>query len=118
MGFYKDVEQKDVDAKLTPPEEAKADIKSPDNASTAAANPSSVASPTTPPVLNGYYVQVAAVSKQEDAQALVDALKQKQYSAFSANSSLDKLFHVQIGPFADAKDCGIEAEPGFCAHEQ
>jgi len=111
LGFYKDVEQKDADAKLTPPEEAKADTKSPDTASAsttaAAANPSSVPSPTTPPVLNGYYVQVAAVSKQEDAQALVDALKQKQYTAFSANSSLDKLFHVQIGPFADAKDAEV-----------
>src|SRR5205085_2794705 len=28
-----------------------------------------------------YYVQVAAVSKQEDADALVEALKKKQYSA-------------------------------------
>ena len=41
----------------------------------------------------------------DDAQALVDALKKKQYSAFSTNnSSPDKLFHVQIGPFADLKD--------------
>ena len=49
--------------------------------------------------MNGYYVQVAAVSKQEDAEALVDALKKKQYAAFSANASGDKLFHVQVGPF-------------------
>ncbi len=53
----------------------------------------------------GYFVQVAAVSKQEDAQALVDALKQKQYPAFVAsNSATDKLFRVQMGPFGDIKE--------------
>jgi DedD protein len=55
-------------------------------------------------VTNGYYVQVAAVSKQEDADALVDALKRKQYPAFSAEAATDKLFHVQIGPYAEIKD--------------
>jgi cell division septation protein DedD len=50
-------------------------------------------------------VQVAAVSKQDDAQALVDALKKKQYAAFTAASSAtDKLFRVQIGPFNDIKE--------------
>lgn len=57
-----------------------------------------------PPVLNGYYVQVAAVSKQEDADALIDALKKKQYAAFLPEPTADKLFHVQIGPYADIKD--------------
>ncbi|HUK17543.1 MAG TPA: SPOR domain-containing protein [Bryobacteraceae bacterium] len=56
----------------------------------------------TPPPLNGYYVQVAAVTKQEDADALVDALKKKQYAAFSS-ALADKLFHVQVGPFSDVK---------------
>ena len=60
--------------------------------------------PITPPT-NSYYVQVAAVSKQEDADALVDALKKKQYAAFAANNApMDKLVHVQIGPFSDIKD--------------
>jgi cell division septation protein DedD len=54
--------------------------------------------------MNGYYVQVAAVSKQEDAQALVEALKKKQYSAFSSTAAGDKLFHVQLGPYADVKE--------------
>lgn len=52
----------------------------------------------------GYFVQVAAVSKQEDAEALVDALKGRQYQAFIADPTPDKLFHVQVGPFADVKD--------------
>jgi len=59
------------------------------------------------PVLNGYYVQVAAVSKPEDADALVDALKKKQYPAFSANASPDKLYHVQVGPYGDVKDAEL-----------
>jgi len=67
--------------------------------------------PNTPPVLNGYYVQVAAVSKQEDADALVDALKKKDYPAFSANAPSDKLFHVQCGPYADIKEAeGLRAK--------
>jgi cell division septation protein DedD len=52
---------------------------------------------------NGYYVQVAAVSKQEDADALVEALKKKQYPAFSSNSQGDSFFHVQVGPYSDIK---------------
>lgn len=52
----------------------------------------------------GYFVQVAAVSKQEDAEALVEALKSRQYQALIANQPADKLFHVQVGPFTDIKD--------------
>jgi cell division septation protein DedD len=52
----------------------------------------------------GYSVQVAAVSKQEDADALVEALKGHQYAAFIAPQGSDKLFHVQVGPFTDIKD--------------
>jgi len=54
---------------------------------------------------SSYFVQVAAVSKQDDAEALVDALKKKQYPAFvAANASTDKLFRVQVGPFGDVKE--------------
>lgn len=53
----------------------------------------------------GYFVQVAAVSKQDDADSLVDALKTKLYPAFVAsNSTVDKLFRVQVGPFGDIKE--------------
>ena len=51
-----------------------------------------------------YFVQVAAVSKQEDAQALVESLKGRQYQAFIADATPDKLFHVQVGPFTDVKE--------------
>jgi DedD protein len=51
-----------------------------------------------------FRVQVAAVSKQEDAEILVTALRKKQYPVFIANASGDPLFHVQVGPFTDRKD--------------
>lgn len=57
------------------------------------------------PASGGYFVQVAAVSREEDANALVEALKKKQYPAFAANNSTaDKYYHVQVGPYAAFKD--------------
>lgn len=56
------------------------------------------------PGTGAYSVQVAAVSKQEDADALVDALKKKSYPVYVATMATDKLFHVQVGPFGDIKD--------------
>jgi len=117
MTFYKAVEQKDANSELTPPTDAKGDGKT-DAKADSSSNPANTAgsgqtqsavansadSTTTLPT-NAYFVQVAAVSKQEDADALVDALKKKQYPAFVANSSAtDKLFHVQVGPFSDVKE--------------
>jgi len=59
-----------------------------------------------------YFLQVAAVTKQEDAEALVSALKKKDYAVFATNSvPTDKLFHVQIGPFSNQKDVeGLRAK--------
>jgi len=65
------------------------------------------ADPVAPPISYGYYVQVAAVTKQEDADALIEALKKKSYPAFSAPATSDKLFHVQVGPFGDIKEAEI-----------
>lgn len=64
--------------------------------------------PTSEEVKNGagssYMVQVAAVSKSEDAEILVTSLRKKQYPVFIANAPGDPLFHVQVGPFSDKKD--------------
>jgi DedD protein len=51
-----------------------------------------------------YTVQVAAVSKKEDADNLVTALSKKQYPVFMATLPGDSLFHVQVGPFNDPKE--------------
>ncbi len=117
MTFYKAVEQKDANPQLTPAS-ADSEATSPTTAvqtpaaSTGASSTSTQAQPAaTPPdpmvtvPTTAYFVQVAAVSKQDDAAALVEALKKKQYPAFVAgNSTTDKLFRVQVGPFTDIKD--------------
>ena len=104
FSFYKAVEQKTADGqpptKETPaPPAATATpdaAKSPDSATSA------------PPPTNAYYVQVAAVTRQEDADALVEALKKKQYPAFIAgNAAGDKFYRVQVGPFTDIKDAEL-----------
>src|SRR5882672_3390081 len=102
LTFYKAVGQKDADAQL-----AATTAAAPSNDNTAPKSPPDSSAPpdlTAVSPQSAYYVQVAAVSKQEDAGALVDALKKKQYSAFAANTPGDKLFHVQVGPFSDIKD--------------
>jgi DedD protein len=105
LTFYKAVGQKDANPELankTPDPPAAAADKTPPADNDAPPDPTAVAASQ-----NSYFVQVAAVSKQEDAAALVDALKKKQYGAFAANTAADKLFHVQVGPFSDIKDAEI-----------
>jgi len=65
--------------------------------------------PTTPDApaaaTGSYFLQIAAVTRAEDAEALVAALRKKDYAVFAANNApSDKLFHVQIGPFPSPKD--------------
>jgi DedD protein len=109
LTFYKAVEQSDSNPQLTPAQATTpAPNPAPDSSSAPATAVANGPDPTTLPSGSSYYVQVAAVSKQEDAEALVDALKKKQYPAFTASgSSSDKLFHVQVGPYGDIKDAEI-----------
>jgi cell division septation protein DedD len=106
MSFYKAVEQKDANPQLTPATDSKTETStSPATTSNPTqAAPASAPDPTTTLPTSGYFVQVAAVSKQEDADSLVDALKKKEYPAFVAAQTADKLFRVQVGPFSDIKD--------------
>ena len=122
MTFYKSVEQKDANPQLTPassdanssPAAAGQPASSPNTSSSGTsssgtpAQPAQGANPPDPMVAlptSGYFVQVAAVTKQEDADSLVDALKKKEYPAFVAtNSASERLFRVQVGPFAEIKD--------------
>ncbi len=105
MTFYKAVEQKEATTELTQAPETKTDSTAvPATTATQPPQPTTVDPSTTLPS-TGYFVQVAAVSKQEDAQALVEALKKKDYPAFvAAQTAADKLFRVQLGPFAEVKD--------------
>jgi len=100
MTFYKAVESKGSNSQPAPQ-----DVSAPAPDTTAPATaPVATSDPTAAAPSNGYFVQVAAVSKAEDAEALVDALKKKQYPAFSTNAPTDKLIHVQVGPYVDIKD--------------
>ena len=104
MSSYKSIERKDANQEQTA---AAAKPEGHTNASAGSVPQATTNSPeaATAPAAGGYFVQVAAVSKQDDAEALVNALKKKQYPAFVANGSgTDKLFRVQLGPFADVKD--------------
>jgi cell division septation protein DedD len=109
LTFYKAVAQNDSNPQLTPAQAPAGAANPPgDSATPQPAPPASNADTTTLPSANSYYVQVAAVSKQDDADALVEALKKKQYPAFTASGTTsDKLFHVQVGPYSDIKDAEI-----------
>jgi DedD protein len=101
LSFYKTVGQKTADTGLAPPDSPAQPAAAP-----AAEPPKTDPSATPPTAASGsYYVQVAAVSRQEDADALVEALKKKQYPAFANNNSpADKFYHVQVGPYAELKE--------------
>jgi DedD protein len=102
FSFYKSVGSDAANTEL-PPQNSKTQAVAAPVSETQAA--SSGPSATTAQTNAGYFVQVAAVSRQEDADALVDALKKKQYPAFATNnSSTDKYYHVQVGPYADFKE--------------
>jgi len=106
LTFYKSVEQKDEQPGLAAkPTEAKPEANTPaakEEARLAAAVGMTPAVATPPAA--GYIVQIAAVRRQEDANALVKALRKKQYPVFVASNAPDKLFHVQVGPFSDPKE--------------
>jgi DedD protein len=104
MTFYKSVEQKDASPELTPAADAKTEAAA-KAAAPAQTSPAEAPDPATVLPASGYFVQVAAVSKHEDGDALVEALKKRDYPAFVATPvPADKLFHVQVGPFTDIKD--------------
>ncbi len=101
LSFYKAVEQKETHARLTPPQP----VQPPPTAKPAQPLPAKTPAPeSTSAVAAGMTVQVAAVSRREDAEVLQDALRRKQYPVLITTAPSDKLFHVQIGPFSDPKE--------------
>jgi len=104
LTFYKRVEQKDAAAQL-----AQNASSTPAPAAAPTAEPAaSTAAPEAPHAASSsssYVVQVAAVSKKEDAEALAAVLRKKNYPVFVAgNAPSDALVHVQVGPFNDLKE--------------
>lgn len=99
LTFYKAVDQPDAKPQLEKPEPAPKVTEASPVEQKPAPEMAKMASLGT-----GYMVQVAAVSKSDDAEALVNALRKKSYPVFSTSMPTDKLYHVQVGPFADIKD--------------
>ena len=107
MTFYKSVEGKDANAQLTPATTP----QNPPTTAPAAKEPqptepstTAAAAVTGHSVGMGYMVQVAAVSKREDAELLKTALEAKSYPVVITAAANDKLFHVQVGPSSDIKE--------------
>jgi cell division septation protein DedD len=80
----------------------------------ATAPPTSTPAPVTKPVSlptpvsgGSYMVQIAAVTRSEDANALASALRQHGYSVVVRNEPQDQLLHVQVGPFATRDDAKL-----------
>lgn len=89
LTFYQTVQQKDEHPKLTPPEPAPAPAPRPVEARATLGA--------------GYLVQIAAVRNQDDAKLLNDTLQKQRYPAIISQPG-DKLFHVQVGPYANAEE--------------
>ena len=60
-------------------------------------------------------LQVAALSKKEDADAMVALLKSKNFAVSIVQGATDKLYHVLVGPFATVKEA--EAVKGKLENE-
>ena len=54
--------------------------------------------------VQGWMVQIAAVSRTEDADVLIGALKKRGYTVTARRELGDNLIHVQTGPFASRND--------------
>jgi len=112
LTFYKAVQQNGTEAApaepppATAPEQKKdivsaAPVTSPAADARASSEVISHTSPVTGP--GTIVVQIAALSREDDAVALAGALRKKNYNVFVVNNPVnnDKFYHVQVGPFAN-----------------
>ncbi|MGB8771403.1 MAG: SPOR domain-containing protein [Candidatus Korobacteraceae bacterium] len=122
LTFYKAVQQND-DAAQPPAKETgsarsekttTARESAPAMAAKSTTPPSEAASSAAPQVVHSapvtgpgtIVVQIAAVSREDDAVALAGALRKKNYNVFVVNNPVtnDKFYHVQVGPFTSMQD--------------
>ena len=73
------------------------------SASPAAAQPNGGVHAALEPA-GAFVVQIAAVSNQEDADVLSNALRKRGYAVIAKREPADNLIHVRIGPFATAAE--------------
>jgi cell division protein FtsN len=98
------------------------------NAKTRVDSPAPTPAParTGKPVINAPLIpngalllQVAALTRQDDALSIASSLQKKRYAAYVQTPQKDKFYRVQVGPFKDKKTAdlvkkGLESE-GFKA---
>ncbi len=60
--------------------------------------------PTPLPSVIPLWVQIAAVSHQEDADVLANALHKRGYTVTARREPVDNLIHVRIGPFSTREE--------------
>ena len=73
-------------------------------APTTAPTSSSAPAPATAAPKGSFVVQIAAVSRKDDADLLVNALHAKGYTVAERTEPQDKLVHIQVGPFSSRRD--------------
>lgn len=104
LTYDKTLEEKSTVAKLEPapaPAAQPAAVAAAPQPKPAAAAPSPVAAT---PAEGTVTLQIAALSKKDDADSLLGLLTRKGIRAHLVNTSADKLYRVQVGPFATMKD--------------
>jgi cell division septation protein DedD len=60
--------------------------------------------PAQPETMSALMIQVATVSRKEDADILISALRKHGYTATARHDPADNKLHVQIGPFSNRND--------------
>jgi cell division septation protein DedD len=99
-----------TNAKVEPPSTSAPKAEAPGPAQSASGGKqitkADAGSAVTPAASGSFVVQIAAVTREEDAAALAGALRKKNYSVFVVNNPAvhDKFYHVQVGPFATLQD--------------
>jgi cell division septation protein DedD len=113
--FYHAAEPKAVQDHLEPPKPTVATVQ-PTSSKPAAIKPavrnsaaahkpsSAMKAPVIPK--GSITLQVAAVRHESDALALAQAIQAKKFPAFVLPPEADKLYHVQVGPYADSQSAG------------
>ncbi len=115
LTFYKAVQQSgpgvDPSAATQKPADAATQkdvaVTVPAKVAAPSASSSDVISHTSPVTGPGtIVVQIAALSREDDAVSLAGALRKKNYNVFVVNNPVnnDKFYHVQVGPFSNLAD--------------
>jgi cell division septation protein DedD len=95
---------------VTPPPTSAAAVTPDENASASPAGQSSTANgPLRKRVTSAgeLVVQVAALTRAEDARKLADSLKHENFQAFVRTLPVDAYYRVMIGPYANEQSAGV-----------